>query len=46
MSRRGPIHTVFVGNLAYEVTEEQLHEVFQRVGPVVAVRCASRPPSP
>jgi RNA recognition motif-containing protein len=43
MSRRGPIHTVFVGNLAYEVTEEQLHEAFQRVGPVLAVRCAIPP---
>lgn len=45
MSRRGPIHTVFVGNLAYEVTEEQLHEAFQRVGPVLAVRCAIPPPT-
>ena len=45
MSRRAQPPTVFVGNLAYEVTEEQLHEAFQRVGPVLAVRCDAIPPS-
>merc|ERR1719313_115007 len=31
-------HCVFVGNIPYDVTEPQLREIFERVGPVVAFR--------
>ncbi len=43
MSRQSKI--AFVGNISYDVTEEQLVEIFQEVGPVVAFRlvfCGSR----
>lgn len=33
-------HTVSVGNIPYEQTEEQLIEVFSEVGPVVSFRYA------
>ncbi|CAG8614735.1 2639_t:CDS:2 [Paraglomus brasilianum] len=31
-------HVVFVGNIPYELTEEQLTEIFKEVGPVVSFR--------
>lgn len=37
MSNRS-LRCVFVGNIPYETTEEQLVEVFQQVGPVVSFR--------
>lgn len=35
---RPPGTTVFVGNISYDTTEEQLHEVFSQVGNVVNFR--------
>ena len=37
-SKRPVPREVFVGNIAYETTEEQLEEVFREVGPVVKFR--------
>lgn len=31
-------HDVFVGNLSYTTTEEQLREIFSPVGPIVSIR--------
>ncbi|CAG8792239.1 15117_t:CDS:2, partial [Acaulospora morrowiae] len=36
-------NVVFVGNIPYELTEEQLTEVFKEVGPVVSFRDNGRP---
>jgi cleavage stimulation factor subunit 2 len=42
MSRRGDpnaaARSVFVGNIPYNATEEELHEIFTTVGPVVSLR--------
>ncbi|KAI9227450.1 MAG: hypothetical protein DHS80DRAFT_24272 [Piptocephalis tieghemiana] len=35
---RAPSRIVFVGNIPYDVTEEQLTEIFQEVGPVKHIR--------
>jgi RNA recognition motif-containing protein len=35
---QGPPKTVFVGNIAYGVTEEMLMDIFQEVGEVVSFR--------
>lgn len=32
------LHSVFVGNIPYEATEEQLKEIFQQAGPVISFR--------
>lgn len=32
------LHSVFVGNILYEATEEQLKDLFSEVGPVVSFR--------
>ena len=37
----GPKHDIFVGNLAFTTTEEQLHTIFSEVGRVVRVRMVS-----
>lgn len=34
----GPKHDIFVGNLAFATTEEQLHTIFSEIGRVVRVR--------
>jgi len=36
--RRDASRSVFVGNIPYDATEEQLTEIFQEVGPVVSFR--------
>ncbi|KAB0405361.1 hypothetical protein E2I00_014457, partial [Balaenoptera physalus] len=33
-----PLHSVFVGNIPYEATEQQLKDIFSEVGPVVSFR--------
>ncbi|CAN0102155.1 unnamed protein product, partial [Phaeothamnion confervicola] len=35
---RGTKNDVFVGNIPYGTTEEQLHQIFSTVGPVVNIR--------
>ncbi|KAK9475888.1 hypothetical protein V1514DRAFT_338600 [Lipomyces japonicus] len=35
MTERGPGRVIFVGNIPYDQTEEQIMDVFQSVGPVV-----------
>lgn len=32
------VRSVFVGNIPYEATEEQLKDIFSEVGPVVSFR--------
>ena len=34
----GPKHDIFVGNLAFATTEEQLHTIFSEIGRVIRVR--------
>jgi hypothetical protein len=34
-------HDIFVGNLAFNTTEEQLHQAFSEIGKVINVRLVS-----
>ena len=41
MSKRGGSNVVFVGNIPYDISEEQLIKVFSEVGRVVDFRLVS-----
>lgn len=41
-STRPPSSSVFVGNIAYDQTEESMKKLFEQVGPVESFRCAIR----
>lgn len=41
-STRPPSSSVFVGNIAYDQTEESMKKLFEQVGPVESFRCAWR----
>jgi hypothetical protein len=38
-------HDIFVGNLAFNTTEDQLHQAFSEIGRVINVRMVSDPDS-
>ncbi|CAH1798142.1 unnamed protein product, partial [Owenia fusiformis] len=37
-ARERALRSVFVGNISYDTTEEQLREIFSQVGPVISFR--------